>query len=138
MQVFDGLVGMHIVFDTGKEGLETVLRDWQVEAMRTLWKLAPNEASSGEVYNGLKEVLKEKGEPTSKHSVEKFLHRMASEGILNEGRKSGKEGIRRVYTPRMNKYEFTVSIAKEIISEISDMWPDAAREALRTSMAHGD
>jgi len=80
-------------FDSEKEGLETVLRPWQAELMRWIWRV-------GEVDNRMAHAhLQESETPTSRASSINFLNGMAEEGFLTYRDTTTKGGVKRLYAP---------------------------------------
>ena len=73
----------------------------------------------------------------SRASIIFFLNAMCDEGVLDYREETGKGGYHRVYFPMMNEEEFKRHVAKTLTSKLSEMWPDATREALWTSRELG-
>ena len=80
-------------FDTNKEGLEKVLRPWQAELMRWIWRV-------GEVDSRMAHAHLQGSEtPTSRASSINFLNGMAEEGFLAYRDTTSKGGMKRLYAP---------------------------------------
>jgi len=123
-----------IVFDTSKQGLETVMRGYQVMAMRFLWERGEEGAISREIWLHVNKLLmEEKGRSISRASIINVMNEMVDAGVLNYTEKPGKGGYHRVYSPAFDEAGFRLHVAKTVISKLSDTWPDATREALTTS-----
>ena len=120
---------MWIVFDTSKQGLETVMRDYNVMVMRFLWERGEEGAISREAWLHANKLLMEKGKSISRASIINFMNDMVDAGIFKYTEKSGKGGYHRVYTPAFDEEGFKRHVAKTVISKLSDTWPDATREA---------
>ena len=89
---------MTLTFDPAGEGLAKVLRDYQIEALKLVWKKGDDGAISREVYHHVNEVLKSI-RTISRASIINFLNAMVDEGVLNYKEESGKGGYHRVYSP---------------------------------------
>lgn len=129
------MVPLGIVFDTGKAGLRTVLKDWQEAALRAVWD-SERPLSSSDVWIEANMRLGEAGS-ISRASVINFLQAMAVEGVLLEEHRSGKGGYHGIYAPKLDEEGYKLHVAKTVISKLSDMWPDATKEALMTSRTLG-
>ena len=76
-----------------KDGLETVLRPWQAELMRWIWRV-------GEVDGRMAHAHLQGSEtPTSRASSINFLDMMAEEGFLAYREVTTKGGRKRIYRP---------------------------------------
>ena len=128
---------MWIVFDTSKQGLETVMKDYQEMAMRFLWERVEEGTISKDAWLHVNKLLMEEGRSISRASIIMFLNDMVDADILNYREETGKGGHHRVYFPAFDEEGFKRHVAKTIISKLSTMWPDATREALRTSRMLG-
>ena len=121
---------MWIVFDTSKQGLETVMRDYQVTAMRFLWGSGKEGAISREIWLHVNKILmEEEGRSISRASIINAMNDMVDAGVLHYTEKTGKGGYHRVYFPAFDEEGFKLHVAKKVISKLSDTWPDATREA---------
>ena len=89
-------------------------------------------AISREIWLHVNKILLEKGRSVSRASIINFANEMVDMGVLNYTEKPGKGGYHRVYSPAFDEEGFKRHVAKAVISKLSDMWPDATREALTT------
>ena len=121
---------MWIVFNTSKQGLETVMKDYRVMVMRFLWEKCEEGVISREAWLHANKLLMEKGRSISRASIINFMNDMVDVGIFKYTEKSGKGGYHRVYFPAFDEEEFKRHVARTVMSKLSDMWPDATREAL--------
>lgn len=117
---------MHIVFDTSKEGMETLMRPWQVEILRFIWERGKEGVTSRDVWNHLSGVYK-----ISRASVINFLHKMTEDGVLKDEPRTGKGGYRGFYTPELDERGFGLLVVRTIISKLSEAFPDEANEAIK-------
>jgi len=125
---------MWIVFNTKKQGLETIMRDHTVIAMRFLWGNGKEGAISREIWlHANKILMKEKGKSISRASIINSMNDMVDAGVLNYKEKPGKGGYHRVYYPAFDEEGFKLHVVKKIISKLSDTWPDATKKALTAS-----
>lgn len=119
-------------FDTSKEGLLTLFKDYQEVALRYIWNLGRG-ASSRDVWVNVNKELMGTGS-ISRASIINFLNSMVDEGALNYTETTGKGGHRRIYTAKYDETGFKEYIAKKIISKLSEMWPDITRRAIEDVM----
>jgi len=109
---------MEFVFDSSKKGLETVMKDYQVQAMKAVWKTGEKGIISKNVWVRVNETIMEKGESISRASIINFLNKMADKGILTLTEEPGKGGYHRVYFPAFDEKSFKELIAKHIIEKL--------------------
>ena len=88
---------MQLMIDPTKKGFEKVLRVYQIEAMKHVWKNAEEGATSRQVYNHVNGAL-DGGKKISRASIINFLNNMCDEGIFNYTEETCKGGTRRKYT----------------------------------------
>ncbi len=118
------------VFDSTKDDLETVMRDYQALAMNVLWETGEKGITSSQVWVHINEILMKKGESISRASTINFLNNMVDKGIVTFIEKSGKGGYHRVYFPALDEESFKRSIADTVISKLLEIWPEEARAVL--------
>ena len=70
---------MPFQLDTGKESLYMFFKDWQVEALRYLWRIQPEGANSRAVWTNVNESLEGS---ISRASIINFLNDMVGEELL--------------------------------------------------------
>ena len=109
---------MEFVFDSSKKGLETVMMDYQVLAMKVLWETGEKGAISKTIWVRVNEILIKKEESISRASIINFLNKMADKGILTLTEEPGKGGYHRVYFPAFDEKSFKELIAKHIIEKL--------------------
>ena len=121
---------MTLTIDTASKGLAMVLKDYQEEALRYLWQLDGDGASSREVWIKVNERLK--GIKTiSRASIINFLNSMVDEGVLNFIETTGKGGHRRIYSAKYNEAEFKQFVAKTVLNNLLRDFPDETRKVLQ-------
>lgn len=119
---------MPLTYDPTQDGLEKVLRKYQIEALRLVWEEGEKGVVSREAWSHVNNVLDEEGR--SRASVINFLNYMVDEGVLSYEEKSCKGGYQRVYYPAMNEREFKIYIAKMVIESFLKDFPEETREAI--------
>ena len=128
---------MGIVFDTSKDGFQTVMKDYQEMALRFSWEKREEGVTSGVVWIHVNKVLREKERSISRASIIFFLNAMCEEGVLDYREETGKGGYHKIYFPKMDEEEFKRHVVKTVMSKLSEIWPDATRKALGTSRELG-
>ncbi len=121
---------MPITVDTSSEGLEMVLKDYQEAALRYLWRLDGDGASSRDVWEQVNEDLKGK-RTISRASIINFLNSMVDEGVLSYTETTGKGGHRRIYSAKYDEAGFKEYIAKEVLGNLLRDFPEETRKAIQ-------
>ncbi len=114
-------------FDPEKEGLAKILRNYQVEALKSLWNNSEKGQNSREVHEYVNEKI---DGSISRASIINFLKAMADERVLDYKTRPGKGGMYRVYTPRMNESEFKKYVAQIMINSLLKDFPEETKTAL--------
>ena len=124
---------MSLMIDPTKKGFEKVLRVYQIEAMKHVWKNTQEGATSREVYNQVNTML-DGGKKISRASIINFLNRMCDEGILNYTEETCKGGTRRKYTPALDEAGFQRYIARSVFDSLMKDFPKQTLVALREAL----
>ncbi len=118
------------VFDTSKDDLGTVLKDYQEKALGVLWKRGEEGAISREVWAQVNKILIEKEESISRASIINFLNDMVDAKVLNYEERTGKGGYHRIYYSAFDEDGFKRHIIDKVISKLLKIWPEEARAIL--------
>ena len=121
---------MPITVDTSGEGLAMVLKDYQEVALRYLWRLDGEGASSRDVWVQVNDDLTGK-RTISRASIINFLNSMVDEGVLNYTEITGKGGHRRIYSAKYDEAGFKQYIAKVVLGNLLRDFPEETRKALQ-------
>ena len=122
-----------IVVDPSKSGLEKVLTDYEIEALRVVWGNSDKGFTSREVHVRVNEAL-EGIRTISRASIINFLNDMCDEGVLNYEEETCKGGSRRRYSPRLDEGGFKKHIAKTVFESLLRDFPDQTIVALCDSL----
>jgi predicted transcriptional regulator len=114
-------------FDPEKEGLAKILRNYQVEALKSLWKNSEKGQNSREVHEYVNEKI---DGSISRASIINFLKAMADEGVLDYETRPGRGGMYRVYTSRLNESEFKKHVAQTMINSLLKDFPEETKTAI--------
>jgi len=90
---------MNLKMDLTQDGLSTFFKEYELEALRLLWKSNPG-LISREVWE---QVNQNPQISISRASIINFLNDMAELGILNASTETGKGGHRSRYSPRYDE-----------------------------------
>ena len=112
------------MFDTSKEGLETLMKPYKVALMEHIWEINEKErtgTTSGQAHiylteTGDRELMK------SRAAVCFFLDDMVEEGVLEFELKTGKGGHHRVYFPAMNREEYGQYVTETITNKLKEVF----------------
>jgi predicted transcriptional regulator len=118
---------MTLILNPEQKGLAKVLRDYQLEALKHLWKNGENGQTTRQTFEYVKANIEGS---ISRASIINFLKAMADEGVIDFEERPGKGGMHRVYTPRLNESEFKTYVAQTMISSLVKDFPEETRTAL--------
>ena len=121
---------MGFVIDPEKTGLEKVLRNYQIEALRMVWDDDPKGVTSRDVYQRVNKQL-EGVRTISRASIINFLNAMCDEGVLTYVEETCKGGTRRKYFTGLNEGEFKKHIGKSVLESLLNDFPDQTIEAVK-------
>jgi hypothetical protein len=121
-----------IVIDPSREGLEKVLRDYQIEALRIIWNSDNKGMTSREVYQAVNRSLGNK--TISRASIINFLNDMYDEGVLKYEEETCKGGTRRKYFTGLDETGFKKHVAKVVLISLMKDFPAQTREAIREAL----
>jgi hypothetical protein len=123
---------MTIVIDPSKEGLEKVLRDYQIEALQIIWNSDNKGMTSREVYQAVNRSLGNK--TISRASIINFLNDMCDEGVLKYEEETCKGGTRRKYFTGLNELDFKKHITKVVFKSFMKDFPIQTKEAIEEAL----
>jgi hypothetical protein len=118
---------MPLIFHPEQNGLAKILRNYQQEAMKSVWNNSEKGQTSREVYEYVNGKI---DGSISRASIINFLKVMADEGVLDYEERPGKGGYHRVYTPRLNEFEFKKYVAKTMINSLLKDFPEETKTAI--------
>jgi predicted transcriptional regulator len=121
-----------IVIDPSREGLEKILRDYQIEALRIIWNSDNKGMTSREVYQAVNRSLGNK--TISRASIINFLNDMCDEGVLKYEEETCKGGTRRKYFTGLDETGFKKHVAKVVLSSLMKDFPAQTKEAIRETL----
>jgi predicted transcriptional regulator len=119
--------------DPSKDGLEKVLRDYQIETLRHIWTHDEGGLTSREVYEAVNERL-DGGRSVSRASIINFLNAMCDEGVLDFEEETCKGGMRRRYSKGMDEAAFKTYVASTVIGSLMRDFPEQTVEAIKSSL----
>jgi len=124
---------MPLVVDPSKDGFEKVLRDYQIEALKTIWENPERGATSREVYVHVNRAL-EGVKTVSRASIINFLNGMCDDGVLSYEEETCKGGMRRKYFPGLDEDGFKRYIGRTVFDSLMKDFPDQTLDALCESL----
>ncbi len=116
-------------FDPSKPGLRKILREWEELALRYVWSVGEEGATSLPICENVNEQLG-LGESISRASVIVFMNRLVDQGVLGYREGTGKGGIHKIYYPLMDEEGYKKYIIKTIVESLMRDFPTATREVL--------
>ena len=124
---------MPIVLDPTQNGLEKVLRDYQIEALKLVWAHNGDGLTSREVYDATNNMLGA-GRSVSRASIIKFLNAMCDDNVLDYEEETCKGGMRRKYKKGLDEHGYKKYIASEVLSSLLSDFPDETLEAVKETL----
>ena len=119
---------MTLIFNPANDGLSKVFRDYQQEALKSVWQNSEKGLTSREVCEYANGKI---DGSISRASIINFLKAMADEGVLNYTERTGKGGYHRVYTPRLNESEFKTYVAQTMIASLLKDFPVETKKVIQ-------
>jgi len=112
-------------FDTERDGLRTMLKEYQEVALRYLWSLGEGvEASNFDIWvnvNNLMRVDPSDRDSISRASIINFMKSMENEGAVDYTEITGKGGRRRKYSMKFDETGFKKFIANKIRAKLREI-----------------
>ena len=121
---------MNFVLDPKASGLGKVLREYQREALRFMWKSEGKALTSRIVHSHVNERLNG-GKSISRASIINFLNAMVDEGVLDYVEETGKGGFHRVYSAKIDEAGFKRMLAKSFIASLMKDFPDETKKVIK-------
>ena len=121
---------MNFVLDPKASGLSKVLKDYQREALRCIWKSESMGLTSRMVHSYVNERL-DGGKSISRASIINFLNAMVDEGVLDYVEESGKGGYHRVYSAKLDEAGFKRALAESFVSSLMKDFPEETRGVIK-------
>ena len=127
---------MPLVLDPTQDGLEKVLRDYQIEALKIIWSHNGDGLTSREVYEATNNRLGQ-GKSVSRASIINFLNAMCDEDILDFEEETCKGGMRRKYKKGLDEKGFRKHIAADVLSSLMSDFPEETLAAIKETLDKG-
>jgi hypothetical protein len=124
---------MPLVIDPAQEGLEKVLRDYQIEALKIIWAHNGDGLTSREVFEATNNRLGS-GKSVSRASIINFLNAMCDENILDFDEETCKGGMRRKYKKGLDETGFKKHIATDVLNSLMSDFPDETLAAIKETI----
>ncbi len=110
-----------VVYDTSKDGLETVFKPYHAEIMRFIWEHGKNGVTSREAEDHLKTYHDKK----SRAAVIFTLNEMVDDDVLSYEEETCKGGHRKRYYPKLNKKQFEIRLVNIVLQSLLSEFPEA-------------
>lgn len=124
---------MPIILDPTQTGLEKVLRDYQIEALKLVWAHNGSGLTSREVYDATNDMLGT-GRSVSRASIINFLNAMCDDGVLDFEEETCKGGMRRKYRKGLDEKGYKKYVAAEVLGSLFSDFPNETLEAVRDTL----
>ena len=124
---------MPLVLDPTQDGLEKVLRDYQIEALKIIWSHNGDGLTSREVYDATNNRLGQ-GKSVSRASIINFLNAMCDENVLDYEEETCKGGMRRKYRKGLDEKGFKKHIVADVLSSLMSDFPNETLAAIKETL----
>ena len=124
---------MPLVLDPTQDGLEKVLRDYQIEALKLIWAHNGDGMTSREVYEA-SNIRLGQGKSVSRASIINFLNAMCDEDVLDFEEETCKGGMRRKYKKGLDEKGFKKHIAADVLSSLMSDFPNETLAAIKETL----
>jgi len=114
--------------DAGEGGLPAILKEYQELALRYLWNLNGEDASSRGIWVQVNEDLRGRGS-ISEVSIINFLDAEVDEGVLSYKETTGKGGRRRIYSAKLDEARFKEYVSTLFIGNLLRDFPEETKKA---------
>jgi len=109
--------------DPSMVGLRKTLREYEELALRYIWEVGEEGATSAPTWRAVNERLGE-GKTISRASIIFFLNRMVDQGVLSWRDATGKGGHHRIYSPNLDEWEYRKYILRTVIKSMNEDFPE--------------
>lgn len=117
---------IEIIFNTTKTGLETIMRQWEIEALRYIWSKEDEIVLTKDVWEHVSPLY-----DISRTSINQFLKKMTNAGILENRPQTGKGGIHGRYSPNLDEATFKGELVKTVLNNLMESFPKATWEQIK-------
>ena len=124
---------MPLKISLGETGFNSVLKPYQIEAMKYLWANLDEGKSSKQVYDAVNEALQGSGS-ISRASIINSLNDLVDDGVLHYHEITGKGGHRRIYKSKYDESGFKRYIADAVLGFLLQEFPEEAEPAIRKTV----
>jgi len=116
-------------FDPSKPGLRKTLREYEELALRHIWSVGEEGASSGPIWKNVNEQLGP-GKSISRASIIIIMNRLVDQGVLGYREGTGKGGHHKIYYPLMDEKGYKKYLLKTMVESMMRDSQEATREVL--------
>jgi hypothetical protein len=103
-----------LITDPSKEGFENVLRGYQIESLKHIWRHKEDSLTFRDAFKDVKRGLVA-GKSVSRTSIINFLYEMCDEGVLKYEEETCRGGMRRKYLVGLVEADFKRYIAATVL-----------------------
>jgi len=116
-------------FDPSQPGFRKILKEWEELALRSIWNVGEDGASSRAVWERVNEELG-KGKSISRASIIVFLDKLEEQGVLDSRDATGKGGHHKIYYPLMDEKGYVKYLLKTMVESMMRDFPEETKEVL--------
>lgn len=122
-----------LIIDPTQDGLEKVLRDYQIEALKLIWNHNGDGLTSREVHEATNDRLGY-GKSVSRASIINFLNAMVDENVLDFEEETCKGGMRRKYKKGLDEKGFKKHVVTDLLNSFMSDFPEETLLAIRDTL----
>ena len=110
-----------MILNTKGEGWESILKPYQIVAMKYLWREEIENGSSLDVYEAVNEVMG--ANAISRASIINSLNMLVDEGVLSFHVITGRGGHRRIYKAVFNETDTKLFLYQKFVAKLREIFP---------------
>jgi len=114
-----------MILNTNGEGWESILKPYQIVALKYLWREDIEHGSSRDVYEAVNNEMG--ANAISRASIINSLNMLVDEGVVSFHEITGKGGHRRIYKAVFDETETRMFLAKKFVDKLNEIFPETRK-----------
>ena len=114
-----------MILNTQGNGWESILKPYQIVAMKYLWREDIEHGSSKDVYDAVNAEMG--ANSISRASIINSMNMLVDEGIVSFHEITGKGGHRRIYKPVFDETGTRMFLAKKFVDKLDEIFPETRK-----------
>lgn len=114
-----------MILNTQGNEWESILKPYQIVAMKYLWREDVEHGSSKDVYDAVNAEMG--ANSISRASIINSMNMLVDEGIVSFHEITGKGGHRRIYKPVFDETETKRFLVKKFVDKLDEIFPETRK-----------